>query len=159
MKRKTLTIVIAALLATMAPQQKSVAEPAAPIHNATQSGTITVHVENLKKASGILAVALFSSKKGFPETPSQAFRTKKQKITELSHVVVFENVPYGNYALSLLHDENHNGKMDKTILGIPKEGFGISNNPKIKLGGPNFDEARFSLNQKQTELTVAMKYF
>ena len=48
--------------------------------------------------------------------------------------------------------------MDKTFFGIPKEGFGVSNNPKIRRGPPSFSEALFTLNAKQLDLTITINY-
>lgn len=124
-----------------------------------QSGCITVNIRELKKPEGMLGVLLYSSKQGFPDKPERALARRVRKISSTAHEVTFENVPYGTYAISVLHDENSNGKMDKTFIGIPREGFGVSNNPKIKTGPPSFSEALFSLDEKQTEVTVTMKYF
>jgi len=124
-----------------------------------QSGCITVNIRELKKPEGMLGVLLYSSKQGFPDKPDRALARRVKKISGTEHEVRFENIPYGTYAISVLHDENGNGKMDKTFIGIPREGFGVSNNPKIKTGPPSFSEALFSLDQKQTEVTVTMKYF
>jgi uncharacterized protein (DUF2141 family) len=41
----------------------------------------------------------------------------------------FEGIPSGTYALVVLHDENMNGKLDTNWLGVPKEGYGFSNDP------------------------------
>ncbi|KUL21287.1 DUF2141 domain-containing protein [Chlorobium limicola] len=123
-----------------------------------QSGCITVNIRELKKPEGMLGVLLYSSKQGFPDKPDRALARRVKKISGTEHEVRFENIPYGTYAVSVLHDENGNGKMDKKKIVIPKEGFGISNNPKIKLGPPSFSEAIFTLDRQETELTINMIY-
>jgi uncharacterized protein (DUF2141 family) len=60
------------------------------------------------------------------------------------------------YAVMVFHDENSNGKLDKNILGIPKEGYGASNNLARKMRPPTFDEARFSISSDQS---VEVKLF
>jgi uncharacterized protein (DUF2141 family) len=52
-------------------------------------------------------------------------------------------LPPGRYALSVYLDENRNHRLDKNSLGIPKEPVGASNNPKIHVGMPHFDECSF----------------
>jgi hypothetical protein len=52
--------------------------------------------------------------------------------------IVFTNLSYGRYGISLYHDENANGKMDKNLMGIPKEADGFSNNAKGFFGKPDF---------------------
>ncbi|MEI6847383.1 MAG: DUF2141 domain-containing protein [Chlorobiaceae bacterium] len=124
-----------------------------------QTGCITVHVKGLKNSNGMLGIALYTAKKGFPDKPEYAFATLVNKCSSSSNEAAFKNIPYGTYAVSVLHDENSNGKMDKTFIGIPKEGFGVSNNPKIRRGPPSFDEALFSFNSQQLDLTIEMNYF
>jgi len=158
MKNIIAGIILPLLLVT--PIQQSEAEtPAASQCRPGQSGCITVYIRELKKPEGKLGVLLYSSKKGFPDKPDLAVAKRIKTISSTAHEVTFENVPYGTYAVSVLHDENGNGKMDKTFIGIPKEGFGVSNNPKIKTGPPSFSEALFTLDRKQAEVNVTMKYF
>ena len=69
-------------------------------------------------------------------------------------------LPYGKgvYAAALYHDENANGKIDRNGLGIPKEGFGFSNNPKIFMSAPGFKSVRFMAGPAATALRIRMKY-
>jgi uncharacterized protein (DUF2141 family) len=123
-----------------------------------QSGTISVSVKGLKNLDGMLGIALYITKNGFPDKPERAFATKVIKPNGSINVVTFDNIAYGDYAVSVLHDENSNGKMDKSFFGIPREGFGVSNNPKIRRGPPSFSEALFTLNAKELEITVTLNY-
>ncbi|NTU58259.1 MAG: DUF2141 domain-containing protein [Chlorobiaceae bacterium] len=121
------------------------------------SGCITVNIDNLRSSDGKVGVALFKVKEGFPDKTERALEGKS--IAAGDHcIVMFENVPYGTYAVSVLHDENGNGKMDKTFIGIPKEGFGTSNNPKIRMGPPSFSESKFELGKGEVTLTISMNY-
>jgi uncharacterized protein (DUF2141 family) len=120
---------------------------------------ITVRVAELQQPEGLLGVALYTTKKGFPDKPDRAWLSTVKKLDGSMPEFVFENIPYGTYAVSVLHDKNSNGKMDKTFIGIPKEGFGVSNNPKIKYGPPSFSEAEFTVQREHVELIVAMNYF
>ncbi|MFA7587082.1 MAG: DUF2141 domain-containing protein, partial [Novosphingobium sp.] len=69
----------------------------------------------------------------------------------------FGPVPAGTYAVSLLHDENGNGKMDMAIM-IPREGFGFSRNPTITFGPPRFARAAFPVSAQAVRETVRMRY-
>ncbi|MFN6130330.1 MAG: DUF2141 domain-containing protein [Planctomycetota bacterium] len=44
-------------------------------------------------------------------------------------------------AISAYHDQNDNGQLDKSLIGIPTERYGFSNNPKRGYGPPKFDQA------------------
>ena len=50
----------------------------------------------------------------------------------------------GDYSLLVIHDENRNGKLDK-MLGMPREGFGFSRNPAIRMGPPRYGDVRFAV--------------
>jgi len=53
----------------------------------------------------------------------------------------FEDIVPGTYAFAVIHDENMNGKLDTNSLGVPKEGYGFSNDAKTSLGAPSFSAA------------------
>src|SRR5215510_6399817 len=124
------------------------------------TSTLTIKVIGARNAKGKLGVALFKDADGFPEDTSKAFRQQEVDINPqtLSAQVVFRDVPRGVYAISVRHDENGNGKLDKNFLGIPKEGYGASNNPKKKLRSPSFDEAKFSLNVAEQAIEIKLIY-
>jgi uncharacterized protein (DUF2141 family) len=123
----------------------------------SSSGRIEVLVDGVRSADGVVGVALFSAKRGFPDNRAMAIGGRSVPAGKRCKVI-FENVPWGAYAISVLHDENGNGKMDKGFLGIPKEGFGVSNNPEIKMGPPSFSESRFELKSTELMLNIEMKY-
>ncbi|NTU92249.1 MAG: DUF2141 domain-containing protein [Chlorobiaceae bacterium] len=123
-----------------------------------ETGRIRVSVENLRSSRGFVGVALFNAKKGFPDKPERAIDGRSIKAGD-SCEIVFDNVPYGTYAISVLHDENGNRKMDKNIIGIPKEGFGTSNNPKIRRGPPTYEDSQVHLDRRELALEIDMNYF
>ena len=121
--------------------------------------TITVHVsiEGFKNEKGLCYLLLFESKKGFPESSKHAILILKDRIINKS--AEFElNISSGIYAISILHDENLNERLDKTWYGKPVEGFGISNNPSIGFGPPAFQESSFSLVNSKNYLKIQMIY-
>ena len=60
-----------------------------------------------------------------------------------------ENVPPGEYALMVYHDENNNERIDKNFIGIPKEPLGFSNRYEPK-GPPSYSRAAFVLGEGET---------
>ena len=98
------------------------------------SSTLTVQVTGARNTKGRIGVLLFESAQGFPNDNSKAVRQQTVDIepSTLSGQAVFKNLPHGTFAVAVLHDENGNGKMDKNLMGIPKEGYGASNNPPKK---------------------------
>ncbi len=126
--------------------------------DSSQTGNIIVHIKDMRNINGMLGASLYASKKGFPDTPEISYCTLVKKVTNTEDTFIFENIPYGTYAISVLHDENGNGKMDKNFFGLPTEGCGISTNPKIGMGGPKFNNSVFTLNSKKMELTIDVRY-
>lgn len=134
---------------------------AAPVEaQTTGSANLTVCVTGARNAKGKIRVALFSDGKGFPNDASQAVHTQAADIDPqtLSAKVVFAGLPAGVYAVSVFHDENVNEKLDKNFMGVPKEGYGASNNPKKKMGPPNFDEAKFQLSGTEQSVEIKLTY-
>ena len=62
----------------------------------------------------------------------------------------------GNYALLVIHDENRNGKLD-TMLGLPREGFGFSRNPALRMGPPRYGDVHFAVAGHSRQ-AVKLKY-
>lgn len=73
-------------------------------------------------------------------------------------IIVIENLKQGRYAFKFFHDENKNQKLDTNWMGIPKEGFGFSNNPAMTFGPPSFDKTIFELNESKV-IICKPKYF
>jgi uncharacterized protein (DUF2141 family) len=126
----------------------------------TGTATLTVHVIGARNAKGKIRAALFNSAEGFPNDASKAIQTQSADVDPQtsSAQIVFTNVPDGVYAVSVFHDENMNQKLDKNFVGVPKEGYGASNNPKKKMGPPNFAETKFQLSGTQQSLEIKLTY-
>jgi uncharacterized protein (DUF2141 family) len=114
---------------------------------------LTVRIENIKDDQGQVAVALFNNASDFPKKRFQGKVTPAKK-GEVE--VVFENLPAGDYAISILHDANKDGKMNTNFMGIPKEGYGFSNNVMGTMGPPSFEKAKFKLSTEK--VVIRMKY-
>jgi uncharacterized protein (DUF2141 family) len=122
--------------------------------------TLTVKVVGARNIKGKIGIALFQEPRGFPEDTSKAVRAQDVDITPntMTVQVVFDGLPQGAYAVSVRHDENLNGKLDKNFIGIPKEGYGASNNPKKKLHAPTFEEAKFTLGDTAQVIEIRLIY-
>ncbi|UCD25827.1 MAG: DUF2141 domain-containing protein, partial [Gemmatimonadota bacterium] len=48
---------------------------------------------------------------------------------------------------------------DTGLLGVPTEGFGFSNNPRIGFGAPSFESCRIRFDQPEVVLTIDMMHF
>ena len=68
--------------------------------------------------------------------------------------ISFDSISRGKYAIQFFHDENENQKMDFSLIGIPKEKFGSSNNVKPILGPPKFEKMLFNLTENKKVIMV-----
>jgi len=125
-----------------------------------ETATLTIRVTGVRNNKGRIALALFQGETGFPGDASKAVCLQQAEIDARtgSARFVLQGVPYGQYAVSIFHDENMNGKLDKNFVGAPKEGYGASNNPRKRMGPPPFDEAKFSLNQPAQFIEIKLMY-
>jgi len=120
--------------------------------------TISVEAGPLRNSKGSLACRLHASPEGFPRSGSGAV-TQRVKIAGPSARCVFENVAPGTYAVVVLHDENDNRQCDKNRLGIPIEGYGVSNNHTYVMSAPTWKESKFVVESgKQRTLAISLRY-
>jgi len=123
-----------------------------------QTSKLTVQISAIRNNQGDLYVALHNTKDTFLKNDKKPFSGKIVKAENNKSFVVFENIPYGEYAVAVWHDENSNKKMDMKLGIIPTEGFGASNNPKTKMGPPNYDECKFMINSADKAIKINMIY-
>jgi uncharacterized protein (DUF2141 family) len=115
---------------------------------------LQVTVTNIKGVNGNIIVGIFDSDEKFLKEPLEG---RMAKASGDSITVVFENLKPGKYAVSVLHDANKNKDLDKNKLGIPKEGFGFSNNVIGAMGPPSFQRAIIDLTPEMKDLDIGIK--
>ena len=122
-----------------------------------QAGTVNVEISAVNDPKGLMSIGLYSGKKGFPDKGKE-YKGKDVEVTGQTLVYTFKDVPFGTYAIAIIHDTNSNGKLDKNFLGIPREGYAFSNNVFGILGlPPNFKDASFKLTGNET-IKIKMEY-
>jgi|GEM_PF-791632 len=124
-----------------------------------QTGKLTVAVTNLRSNDGVVLASLYKSADGFPTEPKKSIKQTFAKISGGKCTLVFEDVPAGTYAVSVMHDENNDRKMQTNWMGIPKEGTAASNGAKGKFGPPKFEDAKFKTNGSDSNIDIKMWYF
>ncbi|MFZ5557512.1 MAG: DUF2141 domain-containing protein [Pseudomonadota bacterium] len=132
-----------------------------PVIALAQSSCPGIHVKilDIRNSTGAVACALFEAPKGFPtEFLHSATNIMIIKVRDTQARCDFEDIPPGTYALAVIHDENMNGKLDTNFLGIPREGYGFSNDAKALMGAPSFDAASFPYDGRNLDLTISLNY-
>lgn len=120
--------------------------------------TLTVALEGFRNDRGTAIVSLFHGEKGFPDEVAASVSTLDAAIQGGKATVAFAGLPYGEYALSVLHDEDADGQMATGLLGTPREGFGFSGYPDYRFGHPDYQQVRFLLVEPQREMNISIRY-
>lgn len=122
------------------------------------TGTLKIEFTGIHTREGQIAAGLNSSPEGWPNEPEVEYLWTKEEMVSGTLVVRIEDLPYGTYAISVLDDLNFDQEM-KMFMGIPREGFGLSNNPPHRFSMPDFGECAFVIDRPMTHITIEIKYF
>ena len=125
---------------------------------AAAPAVLTVRVADLRNRKGQVRLGVFDRPAGFPTERGAAllWRSVPANADDRSFAV---ELPPGRYAVVVLHDENANKKVDRNFIGIPKEGYGVTNNPKPAARAATYREAAFDLPPAGAEMRVSIQYF
>lgn len=118
--------------------------------------TLTVEVEQLRSSQGVVQFALYNENGTIPDEQfKKYYKIGKSDIVDGKSSFTFSDLPEDVYAISIHHDENENGKIDKGLIK-PKEGIGFSNYQSIGFSNrPNFSKASFELsNDKKVKIKI-----
>ena len=122
------------------------------------SGTLVVTIQGFRSVAGHARVAVFNRDAGFPDVESAAHRKVVTDISDGGVEVRFDDLPLADYAVSMYHDENDDAKLNKGLFGVPKEGYGVSNNVTHAMRAPRFEEARFRFDTVLHTVTIKVHY-
>jgi len=127
---------------------------------AKQDGsTITITITNLRNANGIVRACMTGVEKSFPKCRGVVgAHAATVDAREGTLTLTFRGVKPGRYAIALLHDENSNGKADRALGMMPKEGFGFSRDAPVRMGPPAFSDAVFEMTGEDRSMAIKMRY-
>jgi len=118
---------------------------------------IIVTIDGLHSAQGTVFIGLYASPMKFLNG-NQTDAMRKVKATQAPITVVFDNLPPGTYAVGAYHDENANDHLDTNLLGLPTEGYALSNGVRAVFSKPNFYEAAFSVGAVDKPVALHIRY-
>lgn len=119
----------------------------------SQNSNLTINVTNLKNDTGVLTIELYNSKENFLK---KTYRKSSSSIKSNSATVIFSGLPEGEYSFLAYHDKNNNGKLDKYLIGMPKEAVACSNNAKGFMGPPKYKDAKFTVTSIDSKINIKM---
>ena len=124
---------------------------------APQNTDVSVSVTDMRSAKGQVLACLTTRPDAFPDCAKDPLARKLTVTAGHDLHLDFGAVPQGRYAVSLIHDENGNGKLD-TRLMIPREGYGFSRDAPVRMGPPKFAQAAFDVGGEPVRLAIRMRY-
>jgi len=119
---------------------------------------IHVHIHGIRNAHGTVKVVLYGPNPQDFLVKGKKVDKEREPAQEGSMTLCVAAPQKGRYAVVVYHDENDNKKFDRNWIGLPTEGFGVSNDPSLFLAQPSFDESSFEVNGALTAIEVEMKY-
>lgn len=122
-----------------------------------QAQPLTMTVAGLRSTKGRILACLTRSPDHFPDCSGDS-TSRHFNLPATGDVLALGLTEPGDYAISIIHDENGNGRLD-TFAGIPREGVGFSRNPVLRFGAPRFESARFSIGGAPVRQDIRVKYF
>ncbi len=116
--------------------------------------TLTITIGNIKNDAGQISLAVYNTEKEYMKKP---FVVKSTKAVKGTVEINIEGLAAGTYAITIMHDANDNKKLDSNLIGMPKEGFGFSNNAMGSFGPPSFEKAKFEF-ANSSRISIDLKY-
>ncbi len=119
------------------------------------SSKLTVQVNSVRKAVGEVAITIYPDQKR--RFLAKGGKVARDRIKAAASVRTCFWLPAGGYAVAIYHDIDGDRDFDRTLVGLPAEGFGFSNDPETKVGLPPLSAVRFQLAGEKT-VPIQMRY-
>ena len=119
---------------------------------------VTVSITGMRSTKGVVRACMTGDAARFPKCAGDP-RSHRLVVPASGNLkLTFKGVTPGRYAIALLHDENGNGKADRALGMMPKEGFGFSRDAPVRMGPPKFSDAVFDMGGEDRAMTIRMRY-
>jgi uncharacterized protein (DUF2141 family) len=118
---------------------------------------IVVTIDGLHSNQGNVFVGLYAGPAKFLQG-NQSDAQRKVRASTGPMTVVFDNLPPGTYAVGAFHDENGNDHLDTNFLGLPVEGYALSNNVRAAMAKPTFQQAAFTVGEQGANVALHIRY-
>ena len=118
---------------------------------------IVVTITGLKSNEGGVYVGLYATPSKFLNG-TQVDAMKKVRASTAPITVVFDNLPPGAYAVGAYHDENNNDHLDTNFIGLPTEGYALSNGVRAVASKPTFQQAAFTVGNAGAAVSLPIRY-
>lgn len=118
---------------------------------------LEIQINQTQSDKGMIRILIFSKDTGFPDQPTKALKSLSIQPKNKTGNLSISDLPAGKYAVSVIHDEDNNGKLTTNAVGYPTEKFGFSNNPKVYFSPPSFEKAAFELKAEPKKIEITLR--
>ena len=119
--------------------------------------TLKIQLSNIRNDEGVVYVFVYCYENQYPYEPYKYYKFKKTNVKNGLLSLNIKGLDQNKeYAITLIDDENSNDDLDRW-LGLPKEGFGFSNNVKPLFSLPKYSDLTFEYNSSKV-LNVKLQY-
>lgn len=122
-----------------------------------KNSKLEIQINQAKSDKGMIRLLIFSKETGFPDQPTKALKSLSLSPKNKSGILTVSDLPWGKYAISVIHDEDNDGKLTTNAVGYPTEKFGFSNNPKVYFSPPSFEKAAFELKSESKKIEITLR--
>lgn len=130
----------------------------APCTGPPSATRLHVVVENVRNTNGLIAVTLYvDDPRRFLARRGSLYVGRVPAQAPVTRACIHVPAP-GTYALAVYHDSDANRSFNRNAIGLPREGFGFSNNPPALFGLPSFRSVRISVPRSNVETRVRLRY-
>jgi uncharacterized protein (DUF2141 family) len=119
---------------------------------------IYVHISGIRNPMGTVKAVLYGPNPQSFLVKGEKTDREREPAQEGMMILCVAAPVVGKYAVVVYHDENNNHKFDRNWIGLPTEGFGVSNNPSLFLAAPTFEESSFEVLEEVTHVDIEMRY-
>ncbi|AOL93296.1 DUF2141 domain-containing protein [Porphyrobacter sp. LM 6] len=123
------------------------------------AGDVVITVTDLRSTKGVVRACMTTREDIFPKCIKDPTAHRTVVPAAKTVEIRFTGVKPGDYAVALLHDENDNGKADRAMGMMPKEGYGFSHDAPVKMAPPKFKDAVMKLGEGVSRIAIKMRYF
>jgi len=121
-----------------------------------KTGTLRILIDGFSNDKGDARIALCNSIEGY-KSDDRAFRLEAARISNGKAEWVLKDLPFGEYAIKVFHDENSNRKLYKNLFGAPTEAYGFSNNARATFGPPDYKKAAFQFDNPDMTVRITVQ--
>ena len=121
------------------------------------AGEIRILVSNIEEKKGTIHYGVYNNPKLFPDENGKILGGFEEVSKVIEDGLLIDDLEESNYAIAIFHDKNSNDEFD-TFFSIPKEKFGFSNNARVFLGPPKFEDASIFVGQNSiVEIMIELR--